>query len=49
MNSSDKVRVTAIGALAALEVTALITGNDGMFFAGTLALIGSIVGARWAK
>jgi hypothetical protein len=46
VNGRDAVAIVAIVAIASLEGVALATGRDGVFFSGTLALIGSIVGVR---
>lgn len=41
------VAVVAIVAIALVESAALLTGQDGLAFAGSLAAIGSVVGAAY--
>lgn len=41
------VACVAIVSIASIEGVALATGHDGVMFAGTLALLGSIVGVAF--
>ena len=45
LESKHKVAVVAIVCVVFLEGVALITGHDGVMFAGTLSLLGAIIGA----